>query len=600
MGQRSIVYDVPIKTYKARWDSIGLECAVCHGPCGEHVQLQEGSDTTPQREHAIFELESFTSDQVTAVCGSCHASRTPISPAFQPGDPFFDHFDLIGLESDRFYPDGRDRAEAFTLTRWMSGACARSGELDCLHCHTAGGEFRYSDEPRRACLPCHANKVRDPSGHSHHPEGSTASSCLSCHMPSIEMEGSYHLDHSMLPPTPATSELYGSPDACTFCHADRDDLWADRWVREWYDNDYQRPFLEQAALIDSARRQLWSRLPEILAFINREDRPAIQAAALIRLLEGGTSPDVIPALIDALSDDPSPLVRASAAQALSAHPSRRTSSALVAALRDPSRLVRQRAATSVAALPDEMLSDREKRQLERAATEVEQSLLSRPDDASAHFELGNFRLDCGHLEEAVTSYEIAAQLAPHDVQPLVNMALAYNLMGRKDAAEQSLQLALEREPDNPVASLNLGTLLNELGMRDRAEAAFRASLHADPGSAQAAYNLSILVSTDHLDEAIALARRATKLRPDVPDYNLAVALLLWRQNDAAGAARELESLIDRHPDFPEAYMLLGKIYETEKQRDKLRDLLKRGASARELSADLRSFHARRLTELGLE
>jgi hypothetical protein len=47
-------------------------------------------------------------------------------------------------------------------------------------------------------------------------------------------------------------------------------------------------------------------------------------------------------------------------------------------------------------------------------------------------------------------------------------------------------------------------------------------------------------------------------------------------------------------------MLLGKIYQTEKQWDKLRDLLERGASAGELSEDLRSYHARRLEELHLD
>ena len=64
-------------------------------------------------------------------------------------------------------------------------------------------------------------------------------------------------DHSMLPPTPATTIAFKSPNACNICHKDKDAAWADKYVREWHKDDYQASVLHRAGLIDSvAKRRL--------------------------------------------------------------------------------------------------------------------------------------------------------------------------------------------------------------------------------------------------------------------------------------------------------------------------------------------------------
>ena len=60
----------------------------------------------------------------------------PVTNTFQPGDRFFDHYDLVTLENPDFYPDGRDLGETFTHTGWLMSPCVKSGKLDCLHCHS--------------------------------------------------------------------------------------------------------------------------------------------------------------------------------------------------------------------------------------------------------------------------------------------------------------------------------------------------------------------------------------------------------------------------------------------------------------------------------
>ena len=85
-------------------------------------------------------------------------------------------------------------------------------------------------------------------------------------------------DHSMLPPAPAATIAYQSPNACNLCHADKDAAWADEQVRQWRTRDYQAPVLQRAALVAAARKRDWTKQPEMLAYIRapsgtRSSRP---------------------------------------------------------------------------------------------------------------------------------------------------------------------------------------------------------------------------------------------------------------------------------------------------------------------------------------
>ena len=54
------------------------------------------------------------------------------------------------------YPDGRDLGENYTYTSWLMSPCAKSGKLDCNHCHTPSGRMRFEGdevEPDVHALP---------------------------------------------------------------------------------------------------------------------------------------------------------------------------------------------------------------------------------------------------------------------------------------------------------------------------------------------------------------------------------------------------------------------------------------------------------------
>ena len=464
VSQVTTNYDLKTDTYHTKWVEPGINCETCHGPADEHIRVCEAAPkgTVPKDLKITRGGRDFSKDQNNATCSSCHAKAVVLTDTFKPGDKFFDHFGLVTLESPDYYPDGRDLGENYTYTSWLMSPCVKSGKLDCLHCHTSSGRYKFKAEEKanHACMPCHEDKVSNTTEHTHHKADSPGNKCIACHMPTTEFARMRRSDHSMLPPTPAATTAYKSPNACNLCHSDKDAAWADKYVREWRTRDYQAPLLKRASLIDAARKRDWSKLPEMLDYVTSKDRDEVFATSLLRLVPASGDPRVVPALFKAMKDA-SPLMRAAAAQALQNVPTKESVQALVEATGDEYRLVRVRAAASLAGYQDLPLNETDKKRVAAANEEYLASILSRPDQWDSHYNLGNYYLDRGDFKQAVASYETALKMEPHGVLAMVNQAMAYARMGENQKANDALQKALKVAPDNAAANFNLGLLKAE-------------------------------------------------------------------------------------------------------------------------------------------
>jgi Tfp pilus assembly protein PilF len=597
VSQLSTNYDLKTDTYRTTWAEPGINCEACHGPAQEHIRIcqaapkgqplgRQGQDdlatqgrdalATPAvpQDLKIIRTKPFTAEQINSMCGSCHAKMSPVSASFKPGDRYFDHFDLTTLEHPDFYPDGRDLGENYTMTTWRMSPCVKSGKLDCMHCHTSSGRYRFkSDEkPNAACLPCHQDKVDDAAAHTRHKADSTGNRCIGCHMPMTDFARMTRSDHSMRPPAPAATLKFKSPNACNLCHSDKDPAWADQQVRQWHGDDYQKPVLERAALVDAARRGDWRRLSAILAYVGAKDRDEIVAVSLIRLLNHCESQAKWPVVIKALQEDTSPLVRSAAAQALDGYVTDESVRALAKATADEYLLVRVRAATALAAIPAQTqglvsLPGEYQAAAKRAATELLDGLRARPDDYASQYNLGNFYLQRGDQEKALASYQNAIKLRPDFVPPHVNIAFVYNARGENDKAEASFRRAIALDPNNPAVHLNLGMLLGEMKRPKEAEQAFRRALEIDPNSAAAAYNLAVCVAPDRPYESLRWCKKAYQLHPEEGKYGYTYAFYLrqWRETDEA--VKILKEMVRRNVPYSDAYMLLATIYLERGQVD---------------------------------
>jgi tetratricopeptide (TPR) repeat protein len=527
-------YDPANDSYRTAWREPGINCETCHGPAGKHLRLYEAAKKkggTPG-ELGLLSFKQLTPAQRSDACAACHAKLEAITPGFRTGEKFFDHFSLTGLENADFYPDGRDLGENYTYTSWLMSACAKSGKLDCIHCHTSSGRYRFATgDPNAACLPCHAERVKNAAAHTHHRADSTGNRCISCHMPMTEYARMKRSDHSMRPPTPAATLAYKSPNACNGCHRDKDARWAGAQVRRWHADDYQAPALARAALIDAARKGDWAKLPAMLAYIEDPNHDSVFAASLIRLLGQCPDPRKFASMRPALRDA-SPMVRSSAVELLAERLDADSINALSACAKDESRLVRVRAAEALSRVPAGTLDASTQAAIQPATEEYIASLHIRQDDYAQRLNLGNFHQDRGELKEAAAEYERAARLRPQFAPPLVNAAVVYSQLGQMQKAEAALRRAISAEPAQPAAHFNLGLLLAETGRRAEAQKELRQTLQLDGTSAAAAYNLAVLIGNENPAEALALCRKAAGLSPENPQYRNAVAYYQARRSQA--------------------------------------------------------------------
>jgi tetratricopeptide (TPR) repeat protein len=389
-------------------------------------------------------------------------------------------------------------------------------------------------------------------------------------------------DHSMLPPAPAATMKFGSPNACNLCHKDKDAAWADQNVRQWRTRDYQAPLLKRAGLIEAARKRDWQKLPEMLAYITSKERDEVFAASLIRLTMAAPDERLLPTWLQAIQD-PSPLVRAAAAEVLSARPGRESFLALVNAARDSYRLVRVRAAASLAVYPPDWVKAEDQKRVQQATEEYLASLTARPDQWTSHYNLGNYYLNRGDVKQALASYDTALRIEPRAAMVMVNAAMAYAQMGEKSRAERSLLKAIKIAPDHAAAHFNLGLLQAEQNRVKEAEQELKEAFRLDPKMAPAAYNLCILSAKDRPQEALSWCKKALALNAQEPKYAYTLAFYQKEQGDLKNAAVTLQDFLTRWPGFTDGYLLLAEIYVQQGDHPRAEVLLRQAQQVEGLS-----------------
>ena len=137
--------------------------------------------------------------------------------------------------------------------------------------------------------------------------------------------------------------------------------------------------------------------------------------------------------------------------------------------------------------------------------------------------------------------------------------MAYVRMGENKRADESLKKALKVAPHNAAANFNMGLLKAEENDPTQAETYFRRAFKADRQMAQAAYNLCIITSKDRISEAVSWCRKAMELRPQEPKYGYTLAFYLNQKGDRDEAVKTLKEIVEKHPGFKDAEILLQEI-----------------------------------------
>jgi len=263
--------------------------------------------------------------------------------------------------------------------------------------------------------------------------------------------------------------------------------------------------------------------------------------------------------------------------------------------------------------------------IDEAVRTIEAIIKEDPTIADAHFSLGNIFSKARRFEEAVESFKTSLEIKPDDSFAVINIANAYQALGRYDEAEKYVLDYMAKGFDDSQLFFLLGTLMVNHKEPEKAVPYFEKCLAGNPRSASAHNALAAIYlnresggdlprAEEHLNAASAINATLLSLR-----YN--TAQLREKQNRLAEAAdlylqeiadspksfkarfnlsrvyrlmgredEEFEALqktIETEPEFPIAYFYLARIHVRRGQNfAEAIALVKKGIELKPAPADL--------------
>jgi protein O-mannosyl-transferase len=143
----------------------------------------------------------------------------------------------------------------------------------------------------------------------------------------------------------------------------------------------------------------------------------------------------------------------------------------------------------------------------------------------AHGSLGQAYAELGQTNQALTEYNSALALDPHDLMALGNKASIYSLQGRLDDAIALYQRAIEFHPNSYLSHRNLGSVYFKQGRLDDAAAQYRAAIEINPQFTPAVLDLGIVLARQgKVEAAVVQLRRALQLAEDSGQDELATQI----------------------------------------------------------------------------
>lgn len=127
-------------------------------------------------------------------------------------------------------------------------------------------------------------------------------------------------------------------------------------------------------------------------------------------------------------------------------------------------------------------------------------------DVAAEFDKATQHLKAGEYEKGVDLLQSVARRSPNHTAPHINLAMAYEKLGRLPAAEESIKKALELNPEHPVANTQYGLLYRKTGRFAEARQVYERTLKQYPDFLAARKNLGILCDMYLRDLECALAQ----------------------------------------------------------------------------------------------
>ncbi len=444
--------------YETDWLDFGTTCERCHGPGSRHVDRYANPAAYADDPNSWIVVQTeLDPKRNSMVCAQCHSFRDQLAFGFAAGEDYYDFFfPLLEYSQEdssdpTWHVDGKTRRFSTNALGLWQSECFVAGGATCTGCHTSPHRPEIESSPQlrpendAICAGCHEPIAADAAAHSFHPEGSSGTRCVECHMPrSVTSIRATMRDHSISVPSPENTIQHGVPNACNLCHTTETPAWAkERMDERWGDTPRRRRIERRAMAYSGARTLSRDALDALLDMSADEGEGPLNRANstghLARYIgDPETQEDAVGALLRA-ADDEHPLVRAVAALKLGEV--RRADAAgiqdaLVERVADETRAVRMNAAISLLNLGVRRLDGEAGETFEAAKRRHAVRGAFFADDASQQLNLGRLHVLDGNTVAAARAFEQSFRLDP--AQPGIHFFMAVTRLSQsrmEDALE---------------------------------------------------------------------------------------------------------------------------------------------------------------------
>jgi predicted CXXCH cytochrome family protein len=553
-------YHADTKTYATTYSEINVSCEACHGPGSAHVawaardssaraaepskglvfsmrDTSGGTWTVPAGQTIARRIPPLASRAEVETCARCHARRGQSWLDYQYGQPLASTHRVALLDEGLYEADGQQRDEVFEYGSFLQSRMYAAG-VTCTDCHDPHTGKRKA-QGNALCTQCHVPTVYDVPSHTHHRAGTPAADCRACHMPARNyMVVDARRDHGFKVPRPDESVAFGTPNACTSCHADKPASWAAAAVTRWYGSEAAKRPSFTAAFV-AGRTGAPGANARLIAIIADVTQPAIVRATALSLL----SPSADPAQAEHVrraARDPDPLVRRAAANASLVIPPPAGAPVLISLLADPVRTVRLEAVGELVTIAGPPSDPQTRSVFDRVADEFRQSQAANAERPEAQVTLGAFEARLGRVDVAEAAYRTAIALQPQFSPAYVNLADLFRALGRDAEGEQILRDGLGVVPaiGQPALQHALGLQLVRGKRYDEAMKWLRLAAEGDAGNARYAFVYGVaLHDTGQATEGRRVLERAAGRHPGNIDILSALVAFSQEAGDAAAGRR---------------------------------------------------------------
>jgi predicted CXXCH cytochrome family protein len=571
-------YDYATDTYKTTWLEIDVSCEACHGPASNHVKwaqaLAEGEQWEgiknqgllvklgdPKngqwqlgdgQEHASRTVPFDTGKQLQT-CARCHSRRAVFSDDYRHGRPLMDTHVPALLTEELYYPDGQIKDEVYVYASFLQSKMYKAGVI-CSDCHNPHS-LKLKVQGNGLCTRCHSAEVFNTQSHHHHPDNSTGSQCINCHMPQTKyMVVDPRADHSMRVPRPDLSDEVDSPNACIMCHTKKSNAWAAQAIVQWQDGEQTRP-KHYGRILHAARAGQPQADIELAQLVSDNSQPAIVRATAMSLLRDYAYPK-IEQLLDKVYQDPDPLIRSAVAEYLQVVDSSMRVKHASALLNDPVRAVRMSAARALLDTPANLLSPEQQQAVQQGIEEYLSAQQYNTDRPEGRTNIGSLYLTLNNPDKAEAYFKAAIDIGPALAQAYVNLADLYRAQQREQEGKAILRLGLKQSENTAPIHHALGLLLVRQQKIDAALAELKQAAELAPDQSRYAYVYGVALQSKGYDKAINYLEKASERHPGDLNILFTLASYYYENQNPTKAEEYAEKVLVLAPQHRGAQQLM--------------------------------------------